>query len=242
MWWDADIDALMQRTSSRPIPSGRVTPEAALQFGLWLSVFSVIMLGLAANIAAATLLAFTIIFYAVIYTIWLKRRTPQNIVIGGASGAFPPMIGWLVATNGLTLEPILMFCVIFLWTPPHFWALALFVKSDYADAGVPMLPVVRGARATRIQIFIYTLAMAASSTWLALTNVGGMLTFGVSVVLNVIFIALSFKTLRRNSEEAEKDNFATEKMLFRHSLIYLFVLFGCLMIEAGLRAQGIGGW
>ncbi|MEC7667931.1 MAG: heme o synthase, partial [Pseudomonadota bacterium] len=149
MWWDADIDAVMKRTQRRPIPSGRVTGDDALAIGLTLSAFSVVFLGLATNWVAAGLLAFTIFFYVVIYTMWLKRWTPQNIVIGGAAGAFPPMIGWAAATGGISVESILMFCLTFMWTPPHFWALALFMRSDYDDAGVPMLTVTHGRRSTR---------------------------------------------------------------------------------------------
>ena len=152
MWYDADIDAVMRRTKSRPVPAGRVTPDQALAFGLTLSGFAIVMLALATNLFAAGLLAFTIFFYAVIYTMWLKRWTPQNIVIGGAAGAFPPMIGWAAATGGVSLESVLMFALIFMWTPPHFWALALFMKSDYDDAGVPMLTVTHGRRATRVHI------------------------------------------------------------------------------------------
>ncbi|MDH5797127.1 MAG: heme o synthase, partial [Paracoccaceae bacterium] len=160
MWYDADIDRIMRRTRSRPVPAGKVTPEEALAFGLALSGFAVVMLALAANIFAAAFLAFTIFFYAVVYTMWLKRWTPQNIVIGGASGAFPPMIGWAAATGGISLESVLMFALIFMWTPPHFWALALFMKEDYSNAGVPMLTVTHGRRATRNHILVYTLLLA----------------------------------------------------------------------------------
>ena len=159
MWWDADIDRIMRRTAKRPIPSGKVQPGEALGLGLTLSAFSVILLALATNFLAAGLLAFTIFFYAVIYSMWLKRSTPQNIVIGGAAGAFPPMIGWAVATGGVSLESILMFALIFMWTPPHFWALAIFVKSDYGNAGVPMLTETHGRRVTRNHIMGYMIAL-----------------------------------------------------------------------------------
>ncbi|MEX0752322.1 MAG: heme o synthase, partial [Xanthobacteraceae bacterium] len=160
MWYDADIDAKMTRTSARPIPAGRVLPGEALGFGLTLAGFSVVLLGLLVNLVAAALLAFTIFFYVAIYTMWLKRRTPQNIVIGGAAGAFPPMIGWAAATGGVSLESVLLFLIIFFWTPPHFWALSLYRADDYARAGIPMLPVVAGDRETRRQIVLYTLILA----------------------------------------------------------------------------------
>src|SRR5687768_9097873 len=163
MWYERDIDALMKRTASRPIPAGRMPAEAALHFGVGLGVFSVLLMGLATNWFAAAILAASILFYVFVYTIWLKRRTPQNIVIGGAAGAFPPLIGWAAATGQADLLPMLLFALIFLWTPPHFWALSLFVRSDYAKAGVPMLPVVAGARATRVQVMLYALPMAAAA-------------------------------------------------------------------------------
>ena len=160
MWYDADIDAVMHRTRKRPIPAGRLAPGDALAVGLFLSGLAVVMLGLAANWFAAAFLAFTIFFYAVVYTMWLKRSTPQNIVIGGAAGAFPPMIGWACATGGVSIESLLMFALVFFWTPPHFWALALFVQTDYAKAGIPMMPVARGAASTRLQILLYALVLA----------------------------------------------------------------------------------
>lgn len=242
MWWDADIDAQMKRTLNRPIPRQVIAPKAALQFGLWLAVFAVMMMALAANFAAAALLAFTIFFYVVIYTMYLKRRTAQNIVIGGAAGAFPPVIGWLVSTDIITIEPILMFAVIFLWTPPHFWALALFVKSDYADAGVPMLTVTKGTKATRLKIFLYTLALGICSILLALSKIGGVFMVGVSVLLNVVLILLAYRVWQRNTPEAEKDLFCVEKSLFRHSLLYLFVLFGALIIQSILNRYAFDGW
>ena len=169
MWYDADIDARMKRTAGRPVPSGRVTADEAFGVGIALSGISVVMLALATNIAAAALLAFTIFFYVVIYTMWLKRLTPQNIVIGGAAGAFPPMVGWMAATGTIAIEPVLMFMLIFVWTPPHFWALALFTKADYANAGVPMLTVTHGREATRRQILIYSVLLVPVALWLALS-------------------------------------------------------------------------
>ncbi len=172
MWWDADIDRLMKRTQSRPIPSGKVSEGEALSLGVILSFFACVMLALAANIMAGALLAFTIFFYVVIYTMWLKRWTPQNIVIGGAAGAFPPMIGWAVATGGVSIESILMFALTFAWTPPHFWALALFTKGDYANAGVPMLTVTHGRKATRAHILGYSLVLALVAIALGVTSIG----------------------------------------------------------------------
>ena len=193
MWYDADIDAVMKRTAGRPVPSGRVPPGDALALGIALSGLSVMMLGLAANWFAAGFLAFTIFFYAVVYTVWLKRSTPQNIVIGGAAGAFPPMIGWACATGGIGLESLLMFALIFFWTPPHFWALALFMKSDYHEAKVPMLTVTHGRPATRRHIFAYTLVLAPFALWLGFTSVGGPLYLAVAVVLNKTPPALTRK-------------------------------------------------
>ncbi|APX89365.1 protoheme IX farnesyltransferase [Brevirhabdus pacifica] len=242
MWWDADIDQIMKRTKGRPVPSGRVTPGEALQIGMWLSCFAVVMLLLSANPVAAGLLAFTIFFYAVVYTMWLKRWTPQNIVIGGAAGAFPPMIGWAVATGGVSVESVLMFALIFMWTPPHFWALALFMKSDYADAGVPMLTVTHGRRETRRQILIYTLILVPVALGTGLTSIGGPLYMAVALVLNLAFLKGAVDIWRRKEEEAEADGYAVEKKVFRLSLYYLFLHFGALLAQAVLRVYGIGGW
>ncbi len=188
MWYDADIDRVMGRTKGRPIPAGRISEGEALGFGLALSGISCVMLALASNVFAGLFLAFTIFFYAVVYTMWLKRSTPQNIVIGGAAGAFPPMIGWAVATGGISVESVLMFTLIFLWTPPHFWALALFMNDDYTKAGVPMLPVTHGRRVTRRHIFGYTLVLAPFALALAFTTIGGPVYGLTAVVLNVLFI------------------------------------------------------
>ncbi|SFA85765.1 protoheme IX farnesyltransferase [Poseidonocella pacifica] len=242
MWWDADIDVIMRRTSSRPIPAGKVAPDEALALGVALSGFAVVMLGLAANWAAAGLLAFTIFFYAVVYTMWLKRSTPQNIVIGGAAGAFPPMIGWVVATGSVSIEAILMFALIFVWTPPHFWALALFMKSDYDNAGVPMLTVTHGRRTTRRHIWAYTLLLAALAIGMGMTSIGGPFYLAVAVVLNAMFVLGAWKILRRDEADAETDGYAVEKSFFRLSLIYLFLHFGALWVEAILRSFGYGGW
>ena len=235
MWYDADIDAVMRRTSKRPVPSGRVDAGEALAIGVGLSGISVVMLGLATNLAAAGLLAFTIFFYAVVYTMWLKRWTPQNIVIGGAAGAFPPMVGWVAATGSVSLEACLMFAVIFMWTPPHFWALALFMRSDYDDAGVPMLTVTHGRPATRRHILIYTVLLAPVPVWLALTSVGGPVTLAVAVVLNLMFLKGAYAIWARDEVMAEADNFAVERKFFRLSLYYLFLTFGALVADAVIR-------
>jgi len=244
MWWDADIDLVMKRTRGRPVPSGRVSAGDAKVFGIWLSVIAVVMLGLTANLLAAGLLAFTIFFYAVVYSMWLKRLTPQNIVIGGAAGAFPPMIGWAVATGSVSLESVLMFGLIFMWTPPHFWALALFMNDDYTAAGVPMLPVTHGTRTTRNHILVYTMLLAPVGLLLAFTQIGGPVYFAISVVLNLLFLAGAIRLYRRTDSAAEADNYAAERSFFRLSLYYLFLHFAGLLLEAGIRWAGIdwGFW
>ena len=239
MWWDADIDAVMKRTQSRPIPSGRVTGNDALLIGLWLSVLSVVMLALVANMLAAGLLAFTIFFYAVIYSMWLKRSTPQNIVIGGAAGAFPPMIGWVVATGNIGIEAILMFTVIFMWTPPHFWALALFMKEDYHNAGVPMMTVAKGRAHTRKLIFVYALILAASAIALGLTSVGGYIYMSVAGVMSAIFAYRGYIIMRRSEATAEAENYKYEKRYFVFSISYLFVVFTALLVERIAAAFGL---
>lgn len=242
MWWDADIDAVMRRTAKRPIPSGRVPAGEALSLGLALSGLSVMMLGLAANLLSAALLAFTIFFYAVVYSMWLKRATPQNIVIGGAAGAFPPVIGWAVATGSFSVEAWLMFALIFMWTPPHFWALALFMKSDYNDADVPMLTVTHGRRSTRIHIIAYTVLLVLLAVGTGFTAIGGPLYLAVAVVLNGLFLKGAVDIWRRDEPQAEADEYKVEKKFFRLSLWYLFAHFGAILIEATLRPFGMGGW
>ncbi|AMY70743.1 heme o synthase [Frigidibacter mobilis] len=242
MWYDADIDRVMKRTRSRPVPAGKIAAGDALGLGLVLSGISVVMLGLAANWFAAAFLAFTIFFYAVVYTVWLKRSTPQNIVIGGAAGAFPPMIGWAVATGGISAESVLMFALIFMWTPPHFWALALFMKEDYSNAGVPMLTVTHGRKVTRKHIFGYTLALAPVAMGLGLTSIGGPIYMAVAAVLNAGFIRGAWRIRARGEEAAIADGYAAEKGFFRFSLAYLFLHFGALLAEAALRPYGLGGW
>jgi heme o synthase len=228
MWYDADIDARMQRTASRPIPKGRVTAEEAFAFGMVLSIGSVLTLGVLVNWVAGGLLALTIAFYVVVYTMWLKRRTPQNIVIGGAAGAFPPMIGWAAVTGGVSLESILMFAIIFMWTPPHFWALALFRSGDYARAGVPMLPVVAGERETRRQIVIYSALLVPLAVMPAVVGLGGAAYGLISTVLGAMFLGLALR-LWRADDEAER--IAVAKRLFGFSILYLFGLFAVLLVE-----------
>ncbi len=228
MWYDADIDAVMSRTTKRPIPSGRVTPNEALAFGLVLSLGSVITLGLAANVLAAGLLAFTIFFYLVIYTMWLKRLTPQNIVIGGAAGAFPPMIGWAAMTNSVSIESIVLFLLIFTWTPPHFWALALLKLDDYARAGVPMLPVVAGEKATRTQILLYSILLVPvgiAPYWLGF---GGIAYGIISTVLGGVFLALAMR-IRLSTDRAVIRRSCGK--LFGFSILYLTVLYAVLLVE-----------
>ena len=228
-WYEADIDAKMRRTAKRPLPDGRMDRQAALHFGVGLGAFSVLLMGLATNWLAAALLAASILFYVLIYTVWLKPRTPQNIVIGGAAGAFPPLIGWVAATGQFATLPMLLFAIIFLWTPPHFWALSLFVRSDYADAGIPMLPVVSGSETTRRQIFIYSLpmALAAVAPWpLGLT---GPIYGACAVVLNFVFLVLAGRVLANRA--TEPSGMGAEKQLFAYSVFYLFALFTVLVAD-----------
>ena len=242
MWWDADIDAVMRRTSRRPVPAGTVAGGEALGLGLALSGIAVVMLGLASNLLAAGLLAFTIFFYAVVYSMWLKRLTPQNIVIGGAAGAFPPMIGWAVATGGVSIESALMFALIFMWTPPHFWALALFMKDDYSRAGVPMLTVTHGRKATRAHVLAYTILLVPVALGAAFTSIGGPVYLAVSAALNAAFLYGAWRIWQRDEVQAEADSYRVEKQLFRFSLYYLFLHFGAFLLEAALRSFGLGGW
>ena len=228
-WYESDIDALMKRTANRPLPAGRMTRQTALHFGVGLSVFSVVLMGLATNIVAAFWLAVSILFYVLVYTVWLKRRTAQNIVIGGAAGAFPPLIGWAAATGDVTMLPALLFAIIFLWTPPHFWALSLFVRTDYAAAGVPMLPVVAGNAVTRRHILLYTLPMVAAAIAPWPMGLTGWIYGGTAVVLNAAFLWLAVAvSINTASEPAAM---APEKRLFKSSILYLFILFGALVAD-----------
>ncbi|APZ98550.1 protoheme IX farnesyltransferase [Sphingopyxis sp. QXT-31] len=228
-WYEAGLDAKMKRTAGRPLPAGRLDPQTALQFGVGLAAFSLFLMLFASNWQATLLLAVSILFYVFVYTMWLKPRTPQNIVIGGAAGAFPPLIGWVAATGSVAPLPIMLFLLIFLWTPPHFWALALFVRSDYAAAGIPMMPVVAGETSTRRQILFYAVIMAigAIAPW-ALGYTGGLYGW-TAVVLSAVFVALSVQVGTRTTREG--DMMRPEKRLFAFSIAYLFILFGAVVAD-----------
>ncbi len=225
MWYDADIDARMARTAARPIPAGRVAPGEALAFGLTLAAFSVAVLGLLVNVIAAVLLAVTIGFYVLVYTMWLKRTTPQNIVIGGAAGALPPLIGWAAATGSIAIEPVLLFLIIFFWTPPHFWALSLYRTEDYARAGIPMLPVVAGELETRRQILLYTLFLAPLGTAPWLLGYAGPAYGIAALVAGAVMVVLAFRV------RAEQRVHVASKQMFAFSILYLFLLFAMLLVD-----------
>jgi protoheme IX farnesyltransferase len=235
MWYDADIDAIMKRTVRRPIPAGRILPGEALAFGSTLAVGSVLVLGILVNWLAAALLAFTILFYVFIYTMWLKRSTPQNIVIGGAAGAFPPVVGWAAVTGDVSLAPVLMFLIIFLWTPPHFWALGLLSTDDYRRAGVPMLPVVAGPDATRLQILLYTIVLAPVGLTPTLFGFAGLVYGAVALVCGAIMLALAWRVYRERLGPAAA---SAAKRLFAFSLLYVFVLFAALLLDHVLARFG----
>jgi protoheme IX farnesyltransferase len=228
-WYEADLDAKMKRTASRPLPAGRMSRQTALHFGVGLAVFSVILMDLAANHLAAAILAVSILFYVLVYTVWLKRRTAQNIVIGGAAGAFPPLIGWVAATGDISTLPVLLFAIIFLWTPPHFWALSLFVRTDYANAGVPMLPVVAGVTNTRRQILLYTLPMIAAAVAPWVLGLTGWVYGAASIALNAVFLLLAVAVLANKATEPQQ--MGPEKKLFAFSILYLFGLFAALVVD-----------
>jgi len=236
MWWEADIDAQMKRTAGRPLPQGRVGRTDARDFGIALAVGAVLTMGLAVNLLAGAILALSVIYYAVVYTIWLKPRTPQNIVIGGGAGAFPPLIGWVAVTGDITLMPVLLFVIIFMWTPPHFWALALFVKTDYAKAGIPMLPVVAGEAVTRRQIMVYSVLLLAVS--LAPWWIGGTgAIYGVAALaLSGLFVLLAVPVALRRAGAG--DAMKPEKRLFAYSVLYLFALFAALVADRLILGQG----
>jgi len=236
MWYDADIDQRMGRTAKRPIPQGRVSPSEALVFGFTLSAFSVVTMGMLINWASATLLAFTIFFYVVVYSMWLKRSTPQNIVIGGAAGAFPPMIGWAAVSGSFSMESVVLFAIIFLWTPPHFWALALFRLQDYENADVPMMPNVAGEASTRFQSLLYAIPLAFAG--MAPTALGfASLVYGfIAAGLGSWFVWLTFKMWREGSR---KNGYVHEKRLFKFSLVYLFAIFLALGID-GIAGRMMG--
>lgn len=236
-WWEADIDAGMKRTALRPLPSGRMDRKAARDFGIALSTGSVLVMGLANGWLCAAILAVSIVYYAWFYTIWLKPRTPQNIVIGGGAGAFPPLIGWVAVTQDVTLMPVLLFLIIFFWTPPHFWALALFVKTDYAKVGIPMMPVVAGETSTRHQIFVYSILLLPLTVlpWLIPNGAGAV--YGLSAIaLGLVFVSLAVRVGFRQS--AEGDLMRPEKQLFAYSVIYLFALFAALVADRFATVQG----
>jgi protoheme IX farnesyltransferase len=228
-WYEADLDALMRRTANRPLPAKRMDRQTALHFGVGLSVFSVVLMDLATNHLAAVLLAVSILFYVLVYTVWLKRRTAQNIVIGGAAGAFPPLIGWVAATGQIDLLPALLFAIIFLWTPPHFWALSLFVRSDYAAAKVPMLPVVAGIRNTRLQILLYSVSVVVAAILPFALGLTGLI-YGISAaVLNTVFIILAAAVFANHAEDPA--GMKPERRLFAFSILYLFGLFAALVVD-----------
>ena len=228
-WYEVEVDARMRRTAKRPLPAGRMDRQSALHFGVGLSGFSVLLMGLATNWFAAVLLAASILFYVIVYTVWLKPRTAQNIVIGGAAGAFPPLIGWVAATGHVAALPLLLFVIIFLWTPPHFWALSLFVRSDYAAAGIPMLPVVAGAQSTRRQILLYSLPMAAAAVAPWLLGLAGAIYGASAALLSLVFIVLAARVAAsRTTEPSDMD---AEKHLFAYSVFYLFALFAVLVAD-----------
>jgi heme o synthase len=228
-WYEADLDAKMRRTANRPLPAGRMERQTALHFGVGLGAFSVVLMDLATNHLAAILLAISILFYVLVYTVWLKRRTAQNIVIGGAAGAFPPLIGWVAATGQVELLPTLLFAIIFLWTPPHFWALSLFVRSDYANANVPMLPVVAGVQNTRLQILLYSVTVAIAGMAPFALGLAGLV-YGVSAaVLNLVFLALAVAVFSNRSEETS--GMKPERRLFAFSIFYLFALFTAVVVD-----------
>ncbi|MFL6726039.1 MAG: heme o synthase [Sphingomicrobium sp.] len=231
-WYEVDVDAKMRRTAKRPLAAGRMERQSALHFGVGLAGFSVLLMGLATNWLAATLLAASILFYVLVYTVWLKPRTAQNIVIGGAAGAFPPLIGWVAATGHVATLPLLLFAIIFLWTPPHFWALSLFVRSDYAAAGIPMLPVVAGVESTRRQIFLYSLPMAGAAVAPWLLGLAGLVYGVCAAVLSFVFLVLATRVAaNRASDAAGMD---AEKHLFAFSVFYLFALFAVLVADRWL--------
>ncbi|WP_416876770.1 heme o synthase [Litorimonas sp.] len=250
MWYDADIDAQMSRTKKRPLPQGKMSPRNALGFGIIVSVAATWMLYIAANWQAAALLAFTIFFYLVIYTMWLKRSTPQNIVIGGAAGAFPPMIGYAAVTGSITLNSIILFMIIFMWTPPHFWALALYKTGDYGRVGIPMMPNIAGAKSTRLQIFVYALILFAVCLAPIFTGLGGAFYAVAAIGLNAGFLALAFKVWRSRAGEREEASdeaslYEVQKgdraarNLFAYSILYLFAIFGVLAAEGLLRGYAL---
>jgi len=228
MWYESDLDSLMTRTCLRPIPTGKLTRNQALMFGIFSSLISVTALYFFSNLIAATTLAITILFYVFVYTVWLKRKTPQNIVIGGASGALPPVIGWAIATNSISLEPIILFLIIFIWTPSHFWALSLYKTDDYKKAKIPMLPITSGIQATKINIFIYSLILFPIAVAPFFFNFSGLIYFIFSLILSGYYIFISYKLLKEKNPITEKKLAAK---LFGYSILYLFIIFTSILID-----------
>jgi len=231
MWYESDLDSLMTRTCLRPIPTGKLTKNQALIFGILSSIVSVVVLYFFSNLISATILAITILFYVFVYTIWLKRKTPQNIVIGGASGSLPPVIGWSIATNGITLEPIILFIIIFVWTPSHFWALSLYKSEDYKKAKIPMLPVISGIQTTKLNIFIYSLILFPIAISPFFFDFSGFIYFMISTILSGYYIFISYKLLKEKDSVNEKK---LSKKLFGYSILYLFVIFTSILIDSVL--------
>ena len=231
MWWDRELDNMMERTNSRPLPSEKISSDDAFVFGLSLSIFSIMFLGLVSNWLAAFLLALTIFFYLVIYSMFLKKATPQNIVIGGAAGAMPPLIGWVATTGSISSEPLLLFLFIFLWTPPHFWSLAIITKDDYAKASIPMFPVLYGVEKTRRSILHYTLILIISSQVISFSNIGGPVFFLSSNFLNAVLLLLAVRLVRLN----ENNSYEREKRFFKFTILYLFLYFGFLVINRSVE-------
>ncbi len=231
MWYESDLDSLMTRTCLRPIPTGKLTKNQALIFGILSSIVSVVVLYFFSNLISATILAITILFYVFVYTIWLKRKTPQNIVIGGASGSLPPVIGWSIATNGITLEPIILFIIIFVWTPSHFWALSLYKSEDYKKAKIPMLPVISGIQTTKLNIFIYSLILFPIAISPFFFDFSGFVYFMISTILSGYYIFISYKLLKEKDSVNEKK---LSKRLFGYSILYLFVIFTSILIDSVL--------
>jgi len=231
MWYESDLDSLMTRTCLRPIPTGKLTKNQALIFGVSSSIVSVVVLYFFSNLISAAVLAITILFYVFIYTIWLKRKTPQNIVIGGASGSLPPVIGWSIATNGITLEPIILFTIIFIWTPSHFWALSLYKSEDYKKAKIPMLPVTSGIQTTKLNIFIYSLILFPVAVSPFFFNFSGLVYFAISIILSGYYIFISYKLLKEKNSVNEKK---LSKTLFGYSILYLFAIFTSILVDSVL--------
>ena len=245
MWYDADIDAVMTRTSTRPLPAGRVQASDALSLGIFMSIMSVIIMTLATNWQAGALLAFSIFFYGVIYTMWLKRSTPQNIVIGGGAGAFPPVIGWAAVTGNTPLDAWILFAIIFFWTPPHFWALSLLAHGEYEKAGVPMLPVTHGAKTTRNQILLYTVLLVPLALTPLLTGLGGWIYGATALALGLVFLSYAVRVWRSSAGDAGASaaDMKLARGMFFFSILYLFLVFAALIVEhaAGLHFPVTGG-